>query len=116
MEPITAEAVMNKLDEDNVTVVNVLHKDMYDTIRIPGSANMPLDELQEGRWEDLRKDYEIIVYCADEDCTASEKAARFLDEQGFDVRDYEGGIQDWAENGYPVEGHKTRKAFLDEGF
>jgi rhodanese-related sulfurtransferase len=48
---------------------------------------------------------EIVVYCADAHCAASIYAYRFLEREGYaDVRRYAGGIADWEEAGYPLEG------------
>jgi rhodanese-related sulfurtransferase len=48
---------------------------------------------------------EIIVYCSSPSCTASEKAAKELEAQGYTrVLRYEGGKQDWIDAGLPLEG------------
>jgi rhodanese-related sulfurtransferase len=46
----------------------------------------------------------VIVYCHDEDCDASPKAARRMDALGYQrVYDYEAGKVDWKQAGLPVE-------------
>jgi rhodanese-related sulfurtransferase len=51
----------------------------------------------------LPKDKDIIVYCASFECHASPTAARKLEQLGYTrVIDYEGGLQDWKEAGYPL--------------
>jgi rhodanese-related sulfurtransferase len=49
------------------------------------------------------KDYPVVVYCADEGCSSSERAAEKLDQAGFtSVFDYSGGAQEWREAGEHV--------------
>jgi hypothetical protein len=44
------------------------------------------------------------VYCYDTDCDASPKAARRMEDLGYQtVYDYEAGKVDWKEAGLPVE-------------
>jgi rhodanese-related sulfurtransferase len=53
-------------------------------------------------------DSRIIVYCANFQCSASERAARLLEDAGYRrVFVYRGGIGDWQEAGYPVEGGRA---------
>lgn len=42
------------------------------------------------------KQRKIVVYCANHDCDASDKAADRLEKAGFkNVYDYAGGTEDW---------------------
>jgi len=59
--------------------------------------------------EALDENDEIVVYCSDVACVASKYAYLGLVEHGYtNVRRYEGGLCDWAEAGYPLEGSATR--------
>ncbi len=50
-------------------------------------------------------DDEIVVYCTDPACVASQYAYRWLKEAGYnDVRRYAGGVSDWAAAGYELDG------------
>lgn len=98
----------------DATVVNVLSERMFDKIHIQGSHSVPLDELQDGAWEEL--DEPVVVYCANTECDASDKAGAFLETKGVEVYDYEGGMQDWADHGLPTEGNMSTEEFLEEGF
>jgi rhodanese-related sulfurtransferase len=74
----------------------------YRAKHIPGSLHFPT--LQEARAE-LSQDDEIVVYCASYDCRASVSAYGYLVRHGYThVRRYAGGILDWEEAGYPLEG------------
>ena len=50
------------------------------------------------------KDAAIVVYCANDPCPNSGIAAHVLGKLGYtNVRDYEGGKQDWRDAGLPLE-------------
>ena len=52
----------------------------------------------------LEIDDEIVVYCSDPACLASQIAYRWLTETGYtNVRRYAGGVSDWAAAGYELE-------------
>ena len=49
-------------------------------------------------------DEEIIVYCLDIECNASNRAANILEKLGYkNIIKYEGGKADWKNNNYPIE-------------
>lgn len=99
------------MDSGRVEVINVLSSDYYDKIHIAGSKNIPLERLDVA-YRDLDKAKHYVVYCASQQCDASRKAARLLEEKGFSVKAYEGGIKEWAEAGLPTEGSTSREEFL----
>lgn len=104
MQSISTEELKKKLDSDEeFELVHVLSEEQFRKEHIPGSVNIPLGEIGKRRHE-LDEDKEIIVYCKNFDCDASPKAATKLEKLGFEnVIDYEGGIEDWKDKGYPVE-------------
>ncbi len=103
-QTISKEELKAKMDAGSVIVINVLSRASFETIHLAGSLSIPIDQLQGGEWQKLDKNKEVIVYCANYDCNESKLAAVFLQEKGFNVKAYEGGIKDWSESGYPVEG------------
>jgi rhodanese-related sulfurtransferase len=55
--------------------------------------------------QELDVDDEIVVYCTDPACVASQFAYQWLVEAGYNnVRRYAGGLSDWAAAGYELEG------------
>ena len=92
---------------DHLAIVNVLPQEQFLHRHIPGSKNVPLSEADFAEKVANTiggKDEPVIVYCASEECDASEKAAKKLDEVGFeDVHDYVGGMRAWQESGEPVQ-------------
>ncbi|MDW7726488.1 MAG: rhodanese-like domain-containing protein [Candidatus Methanoperedens sp.] len=103
---ITREELKNKLDAgENIKLINVLDRSSFDAVHIPGSINIPLEELSERAEHELGKDEEIIVYCSSSTCQASPAAAEKLDKMGYTmVYHFKGGIAGWKEAGYPLEG------------
>ena len=102
---------MEDPDRD-LTVVNVLDRDAYETAHIPGTGNIPLSrpDFEEAMESHAgSREAPIVVYCASEDCDASPRAARRLDEAGFEtVYDYEGGTAAWRRAGHELERAEAR--------
>lgn len=111
METITAQELKKKIDDrEDITIINALGKEQYQQKHIPGSINIPVDEVEEKASQVLPEDKskEIIVYCASKDCQASPKEAEKLEQMGYrNVKDFEGGIAEWQEQGYEFEGNDT---------
>ena len=97
MRTITREELSERLDEDDLTLVEVLDHRYFRKFHLPGAINVPLDD---GFDENIRnsvpaKRSPVVVYCADSDCDASVKAGKRLDELGYtQVFDYEAGKAD----------------------
>lgn len=118
VQTITAQELKNKTESTanygnpekcGSVVVNVLGKKYYDDCSIKGSICVPLYDLcKEAKvWEQRgwHKSKEFIVYCALDECDASEKAFYMLKGMGFEkVLAYEGGIREWHLLGYPTAG------------
>lgn len=69
---------------------------------IPGSINLTDPKAAVSL---LDPEDEIVVYCSDQGCAASKYAYYVLTGRGYpNVRRYAGGIADWEEAGYPLEG------------
>lgn len=88
----------------DVMVVNVLGRRFWEDARIKGSICAPLKELEQTakQWDKSQK---IVVYCACQQCDASQKAYDLLKKMGFKrVLAYEGGIREWYNLKYPCEG------------
>ncbi len=103
MNTITREELKSRLDRhEPVQLVMALPGWAYNRLHIPGSVW--IGDLV-GKAGELSRDQEIIVYDSNPDCPASYRAYYLLKSQGFtNVRNFSGGIEDWVEAGYPVEG------------
>ncbi|MGH7201192.1 MAG: rhodanese-like domain-containing protein [Planctomycetaceae bacterium] len=106
MQTITRDQVQEKLRDDDFTVVEVLGSDQFDEFHLPGAINVPLGEDFDEEIQQTVPDKQapVIVYCKNESCEASPKAAKRMEALGYThVFDYEAGKQDWKEAGLPVE-------------
>ena|SRR6187455_655223 len=99
MQTITREALKKKLERgDDFALVEVLSPQAYDAYHLPGAINIPLGpNFEENVLLTLHdKNQEIVVYCSDENCSASPTAYKRLKDLGYRrVYDYEFGKHDW---------------------
>lgn len=102
MSRIDREALKEKLDRgEDFMLIMVMGEWAFKAQHIPGSINM--NSAMEARHID--RDTEIVVYCTGGPCIASQTAYTVLNGMGFTrLWHYAGGLEDWAEAGYPLEG------------
>lgn len=100
---ITRERLKEKLDRGHAFVLAMtLDEYAFQSKHIPGSVCLHRKEDALGLFEPQD---EIVVYCSNVSCNASIMAYHFLVDRGFvNVRRYAGGLQDWEEAGFPLEG------------
>lgn len=112
---ITAQELHEKMQQAPYpVVVNVLTQKWYDDCHIQGSINISLKDLiyVAQTWA---RDQEIVVYCALDECDASQKAYILLRCMGFNhVADYQGGIKEWFNLGLPIVGPCAASYLHDE--
>ena len=106
---IEREELKAKLDRgDDFKLVMAMHEWGFNAAHIPGS--MHFNTVADAE-KYLDRDDEIVVYCTDPACVASQFAYRWLVEAGYsDVRRYAGGVSDWAAAGYDLESNEGAKA------
>jgi rhodanese-related sulfurtransferase len=82
-----------------VTLINTLGAESFEKTRIPGAINVPLesgDFAARVEQEAGGKNKPVVVYCANQQCNSSEKAAQKLEAAGFTaVSRYTGGAAAW---------------------
>lgn len=105
----TAEVLFDKLNSNERPVlINALDEEAYMAKRIPGSINIPTEKADYIENIVPDKDQDIVVYCANEDCTASPKLAEKLMEKGYTrVWDFEEGLAGWRKEGYELVGQEV---------
>jgi rhodanese-related sulfurtransferase len=94
-------------NRSDLTIVEALSEDEFREFHLPGAKNAPLDDGFEETIQQIapEKSKPVLVYCHDAECQASPKAARKMEELGYqEVYDYEAGKMDWKAAGLPVEG------------
>jgi rhodanese-related sulfurtransferase len=107
IETIDREELKAKLDRgEDFKLVMTLHDWAFRALHIPGSIHF---HSVEDALEGLAIDDEIVVYCSNVDCVASQFAYRGLVDGGYtNVRRYSGGLADWDAAGLPLEGESAR--------
>jgi rhodanese-related sulfurtransferase len=103
MKLISREELREKLHRsDDFKLVMVLGEWAFLAKRIPGSINISSPDQCRKM---LTPEDEIVVYCSGVACVSSMMAYKILVDDGFkNVRRYAGGLPDWEEAGYPLEG------------
>jgi uncharacterized protein (DUF2267 family)/rhodanese-related sulfurtransferase len=93
------DEVAAAIERGEAQVLNVLERPPVGRLRlVPGSRHLPLSELHDHMGE-LDPGREVIVYCSDPTCDAGAATAEMLVHHGFQVRKYEGGLEDWMGDG-----------------
>jgi len=77
------------------TLIDARSGGAYAAGHIPGALNRP-DEVPDG---------EVVVYCWGPGCNGGTKLAHTLAARGHAVKEMIGGLEYWAREGHPVEGH-----------
>ena len=107
MKTISREELKKKLDRgDDFKLVMTLGDLAFQAQHIPGSINI---SRMEDIGDNLDKNDEIVVYCSDQACIASQAAYKMLEKLGYEnVRRFAGGLSDWSSARYPLEGNASR--------
>lgn len=101
VKTIGRQELKAKLDRgDDFKLVMAMHEWGFNAAHIPGSLHFnTVEEARTG----LDLEDEIVVYCSDPACLASQIAYRWLVDAGYtNVRRYSGGVSDWAAAGYEL--------------
>ena len=107
MKLISREALKEKLDKgEEVKLVFALSDWHYRAKHIPGSLHF--NDLEKEALKELDHNDEIVVYCSNPACPASIFTYNFLVDHGYNnVRRYAGGLLDWEDASYPLEGERV---------
>jgi len=102
---------------DKAIVVDVRSQYEYETLRIAGAKNIPLNSRtfvkNMKQLRDDNKDKKIVVYCNGKTCMKSYKAASKAKKRGItDVVAFDAGIMDWAKT-YPGKAVLLGKSPID---
>jgi rhodanese-related sulfurtransferase/predicted transcriptional regulator len=101
LEPVDREALLNKVRDGAVIVLDVRPAEEYRAGHIPGALSIPLKEL-ERRLSDLPRERDIVAYCRGPYCVLAVEAVELLRARGFSAFRLEQSVQDWRAEGLPV--------------
>jgi len=106
MKNISRDEVRKALENGGgVTLVEALSERNWKEGHLPGAVQLDYPEVRERAGDVLPdRDAKIVVYCANEACQNSVKAAEELEVLGYtNVYEYAGGKQDWVDAGLELE-------------
>ena len=90
-------------DRSDLVVVDARWSESYAAEHIPGAINLFVRSIDAQTTAHLRRDAEYVVYCWNESCSASTKAAERLEALGFTAHELHGGLQKWKSEGFATE-------------
>jgi rhodanese-related sulfurtransferase/DNA-binding transcriptional ArsR family regulator len=102
LEPVSREALLARLRDGLVTVLDVRPEDEFALGHLPGALNIPLAAL-ERRLAELPPEREIVAYCRGPYCVLSFEAVAALRAGGLRARRLIDGFPEWRAAGLPVE-------------
>ncbi len=114
LEGISAPELQDRLQDNEVILLDVRPHAEYVAGHIPGALSVPPDELQQ-HLEKLPRDQEIIAYCRGPYCLFATDAVRQLRHAGYRARRLALGLPDWRASGFPVAKPKPADNCLATG-
>lgn len=89
MKEIPFSSFYQAYQKGDLHVLDVREQEEYDALHLDGVRLLPLSELAD-RYQELEKDYPYSVIC--KSGRRSARACQFLEEQGYDVTNVQGGM------------------------
>ncbi|OGU76492.1 MAG: hypothetical protein A2V93_03510 [Ignavibacteria bacterium RBG_16_34_14] len=100
--PISSAELWDKLNKDEVILIDVRPKEEFSSGHIPGAVSIPLKELKE-KLNELPTDKEIVAYCRGPYCVLAAEAVKILSKKGSNVVILKEDINSWRAKGLPVQ-------------
>ena len=101
-EMISKSELLEKMEHDDVVVIDVRPEDEYRKGHIKRALSIPEKNLHE-RLEELSGEIEVVAYCRGPLCLMADEAVNYLNKNGFKAKRLEYGFPEWQESGLPVE-------------
>jgi rhodanese-related sulfurtransferase len=99
---------VQKLLESGGQLLEVLPREEYEEMHLPGAMHIPLKELDRERADALLdRSRAVVAYCWDALCDMSPRAVGLLSLFGYEAYDYAASKVDWLAHGLPIEGGTT---------
>ncbi|MBC8442219.1 MAG: metalloregulator ArsR/SmtB family transcription factor [Deltaproteobacteria bacterium] len=101
MEPIDRNALIERIKNEEVTILDVRPPEEFMAGHISGALSVPLKQL-EFMLARFPKNKEIVAYCRGPYCVLSVEAVELLNKKGYHAVRLEEGVQDWRAMGLSV--------------
>ncbi|MFP5252478.1 MAG: ArsR/SmtB family transcription factor [Actinomycetes bacterium] len=102
VEQITRAELLDRLERDEVLLVDVRPAPEYHAAHIPGAVSLPFDVVAE-RLAEIPADVEVVAYCRGGWCVLAHDAVRLLRAEGRRARRLQDGMLEWRVAGLPVQ-------------
>jgi len=100
----TSQLQQQLQQEERLHLVETLQPREFEKGHLPGAVCIPFTRIGGEARRRFNQDDAIVVYCHDEDCTASTRAAEKLESLGFTrVYEYPPGKRGWQADGLRLE-------------
>lgn len=100
---INKDELLQFMSKPDVLIVDTIGTYDSNKYKIKGAKTIPFPDVTDRR-DELSGYEEIILYCKNKACPASTVTAMRLKLQKVpNVKVYDGGIDEWAESGLPLE-------------
>jgi rhodanese-related sulfurtransferase/predicted transcriptional regulator len=101
-ETVTIDELIQKMNSDNVIVLDVRPESEYRQGHIAQAISIPVEELSK-RLKELPRQSEIVAYCRGPFCVYADEAVVLLVKAGFKAKRLVEGYPDWRARELPVE-------------
>jgi rhodanese-related sulfurtransferase len=101
MEPVDRQALLARVKNGEVTVLDVRPPEEYRAGHLPGALSVPLREL-ERKLSELPRDREVVAYCRGPYCVLAVEAVKLLRVHGFQAFRLRDGVEDLRAQGFAV--------------
>ncbi len=102
LEPIDREALVERVRQGEVTVLDVRPTEEYRAGHIPGAVSVPIGDLKR-RLASLPTHRDVVAYCRGPYCVFAVDAVKVLRANGFKALRMDEGVLEWRARGLPVE-------------
>lgn len=93
-EQLTRDELLRRIQDGDVTVIDVRPREEYQAGHIPGARSIPVDELLDHLTE-LPEDGTVVAYCRGAYCVFAHDAVRTLTAHGRTALRLEDGMLEW---------------------
>ena len=101
LEPLGAGALQQRMQQEDVILIDVRPTEEYAAGHWPGALSLPLDALT-ARLADLPRDRTVVAYCRGPYCVLALHAVNTLQEHGYQAVRLADGVSDWRAEGLPL--------------
>lgn len=93
-------------EADAAVFVDARNEDAYEELRIEGAVLSPAPDGRgsDDPLEEVETDARVVTYCVCPHTLAGSRGASLIDEGYTDVYALDEGLQEWVDQGYPIEG------------